>query len=263
MADPLLSLASSDLRTLASAIRAGRLIPPFDAVALQRYVSAQHAGTVVESLAVLQKLSGSSESIAHTLELLSEAVAERTSEADFIDLVMSAPATPIAANRDTSVVVSELFRNATRSVLLAGYAVHQGQKVFRELASRMNEAKDLSVRFCLDIQRKPGDTTCNQDIVRRFLYDFQQAQWPAGIRLPELFYYPASLSGDRATRAAMHAKSIVVDGLSTFISSANFTEAAQQRNIEVGIVVHSVKLADQITRFFNALVKAKELVQIC
>ncbi len=48
-------------------------------------------------------------------------------------------------NRTTAVLVGELFRNAQQSVLVAGYAVYQGQKVFQAVADRMQASPDLSV----------------------------------------------------------------------------------------------------------------------
>ena len=45
----------------------------------------------------------------------------------------------------------------------------------------------------------------------------------------------------------------MVDGEQVFVSSANFTEAAHERNIEVGLLVQSVALADRVCRFFDAL----------
>lgn len=227
---------------------------------LQRYLHRQTADRVVESLTRMQNLSRS-DSTAYALELLAEAIAERTSAFDSVGLVTTAPDAPGVENRDTSVVVSELFRNAQRSVLLAGYAVHQGQKVFNALAKRMTDIPSLSVRFCLDIQRKPGDTTCDADLVRRFTYQFEQAQWPAGVRLPEIYYFPASLCQDRTTRAAMHAKCVVVDCQSSFVGSANFTEAAQLRNVEVGALIKSAEVADRLTRFFELLIEKKTLVR--
>jgi phosphatidylserine/phosphatidylglycerophosphate/cardiolipin synthase-like enzyme len=55
----------------------------------------------------------------------------------------------------------------------------------------------------------------------------------------------------------LHAKCVVVDGEAVFISSANFTEAAQERNIEMGLLVHSDWLAQRVTRHFDALLAAK------
>jgi phosphatidylserine/phosphatidylglycerophosphate/cardiolipin synthase-like enzyme len=45
----------------------------------------------------------------------------------------------------------------------------------------------------------------------------------------------------------------VVDRREVFVSSANFTEAAHERNIEVGLLIHSSTLAERIVRHFEAL----------
>ncbi|MGM0486992.1 MAG: phospholipase D-like domain-containing protein [Planctomycetota bacterium] len=55
---------------------------------------------------------------------------------------------------------------------------------------------------------------------------------------------------------------MVVDGHTVFVSSANFTEAAQERNIEIGLLVKSPRLAEQITSHFNALTGAGLLQRI-
>jgi phosphatidylserine/phosphatidylglycerophosphate/cardiolipin synthase-like enzyme len=65
---------------------------------------------------------------------------------------------------------------------------------------------------------------------------------------------------DDEKRACLHAKCIVVDGEAVFISSANFTEAAQERNIEVGLLVKSCRLAEQLVLHFDTLLAANLLV---
>lgn len=54
---------------------------------------------------------------------------------------------------------------------------------------------------------------------------------------------------------ALTAKCIVVDGREVFISSTNFTEAAQYRNIEVGVILLSPTLARQAIEFFTAMTR--------
>ena len=61
--------------------------------------------------------------------------------ADVIELVTTGPDVAGIAHRDTSVVVRELFANARESVLVAGYAIYQGQRVFQALADRDAEAR--------------------------------------------------------------------------------------------------------------------------
>lgn len=41
----------------------------------------------------------------------------------------------------------------------------------------------------------------------------------------------------------MHAKCVVTDETAAFLTSANFTEAAQERNIEVGLLSREPRIA--------------------
>ena len=53
----------------------------------------------------------------------------------------------------------------------------------------------------------------------------------------------------------MHAKCVVIDGQEGFVTSANFTEAAQERNIELGLLVGSQSIAHQIEEHFISLIQ--------
>jgi phosphatidylserine/phosphatidylglycerophosphate/cardiolipin synthase-like enzyme len=140
--------------------------------------------------------------------------------------------------------------------VLAKCSVYQGQRVFQALADRMQERPELRVRIILDIQRGIGDSSFSSELIRRFAERFRLHQWPSGRLLPEVFFDPRSLELQGDKKACMHAKCIVVDLRSVFISSANFTEAAQQRNIEVGLIVHSDPLAERVSRFFSSMISA-------
>jgi phosphatidylserine/phosphatidylglycerophosphate/cardiolipin synthase-like enzyme len=80
--------------------------------------------------------------------------------------------------------------------------------------------------------------------------------------LPKVFYDPRSLDLDAQKRACLHAKCIVVDGEAVFISSANFTEAAQERNAEVGLLVRSCWLAERLVLHFNMLLAGNLVVPV-
>lgn len=157
-------------------------------------------------------------------------------------------------------MVRELFAHAEKSVLVAGYAVYQGQQVFAALADRMEAVPQLKVRMFLDVQRGPGDTSTAGEIVQRFAHRFKTQQWPPDRPLPQVFYDPRSLDLSAEKRSCLHAKCIVVDGQSVFISSANFTEAAQERNIEVGLLVRCGALADRLVVHFDTLLAANLLL---
>ena len=48
-------------------------------------------------------------------------------------------------------------------------------------------------------------------------------------------------------------KAIIVDGRQLLITSANFSTAAQVRNIELGLKLEDSALANQLTRHFQGL----------
>ena len=102
-----------------------------------------------------------------------------------------------------------LIGQATREVILVGYAVHDGRKIFEPLARRMEEIPGLAVTICLDIQRAWNDPTPSADLVARFGRDFRTKHWPRPT-LPALYYAPRSLeTGD--ARASVHAKCVIID----------------------------------------------------
>ncbi|HET6840598.1 MAG TPA: DISARM system phospholipase D-like protein DrmC [Candidatus Angelobacter sp.] len=258
MSRPLLSRAPSDLRALAAAIKMGRLSPPFSAVAVKQIVN-DDGDAVARSLMEMSDTGMPAAGIASTLELLAATMVDRPRIEDLVQLVATGPQVSGIANRDTSVVVSNLFSQAEKSVLVVGYAVYQGQKVFQSLATRMTERPDLNVKMCLDITRKPGDTSMESELVKRFCYHFRTTQWPTGARLPEIYYDPRSLAVDRMDAASLHAKSIVMDGEHVFISSANFTERGQTKNIELGLILRSQVIGLRIQEFFDRYVAASSL----
>ena len=241
----------------AEALLSGRLAPPYSNMALGRYLPEPAATAVAGELRLLGEAGTTPRAVALVLGRLAEAAA--TEPHNLVDLVCSGPEAESVPRRDTAVVVRELFARAERSVVVVGYAVRQGREVFRVLAKRMESLPGLRVRLYLDVQRPFGDTTsASEDILREFARRFRSEEWP-GSRLPEVYYDPRSLGLEQHKRSSLHAKCIVVDGAVAFVSSANFTEAAQVRNIEVGVLLRSPLLAERLAAHVTALAVAGRL----
>jgi phosphatidylserine/phosphatidylglycerophosphate/cardiolipin synthase-like enzyme len=259
MNDPLLALADADLAEIGKALRSHRVEPPYSSVGLQRFVGELAASQAAMALQALADQGFSPTQLAAVIELILKSRNQKRIAEDLIDLVTTGPEAPGITNRDTSVVVRELFAHAQQSVLVAGYAVYQGQKVFQALAERMEAVPELRVRMFFDIGRGQGDTSAPSEIVRRFAEKFRTRQWPKGWKLPEVFFDPRSLESDPHKKACLHAKCIVVDRQKVFVSSANFTEAAQERNLEVGLLIDSSSLAERLTNHFDCLAQGNLL----
>jgi phosphatidylserine/phosphatidylglycerophosphate/cardiolipin synthase-like enzyme len=190
--------------------------------------------------------------------LLLDTCAERAElEASLVraDLVWTGPEVPGAHCRDTAIVLEELFSHAERDVFISTFVMHQVADVFRALARRMDAVPDLRVRLFLHVGRQPGDTTLEALLLREFA-DKLRNEWP-GLRHPEVYYDPRGLAENGSDRATWHAKCVVVDDKRAFVTSANFTEWAQQRNVEAGVLVTGPAFARQVRQQFDGLVEAR------
>lgn len=250
-----LKLSRPALTNLAIALESGRLFSPFLVSAIASYIPAALSQEVVEELNSLSFEGLSCKHIAYILRLLA---AERTASqqvSDRASLVWSGPETIGSQSRDTSIVVRELFGRANKSVLISSFAIDRGekaQKLFQVLAERMDANPQLEVQMFLNVHRHHGSQVADSILLREFANTFRQEIW-SGKRLPQVFHDPRSLSVDAQQKACLHAKCIVVDDEHSFITSANFTEAAHKRNIEVGVLLTEPLIAQSLLMQFNSL----------
>ena len=173
--------------------------------------------------------------------------------------IWTGPETTVAHSRDTAVVVSELFASAKRSVLVSTFALFQASLVFKTLAERMSEIPELRAQLFVHVGRPDRDTRHESEILREFADKLRKA-WPGKIR-PFLYYDPRSLSaGD--DRATWHAKVVVIDDETSFVTSANFTQWAQDRNVEAGVLIRNAAFARQLRQQFDSLVQSRAVIEV-
>ncbi|MDE0038706.1 MAG: DISARM system phospholipase D-like protein DrmC [Gammaproteobacteria bacterium] len=257
------ALAAADrqeLVRLADLLEAGLLTPPTSALSLCDHMAAAHAESVAQCL---EKLSAEGMPPVHIALMLRAFTAGAQAAGGSslpVELVVSGPDATGGA-RDTGVVMRQLFARARERVMAVGFAVRQGKAVFRTLADRLDGDEPLEATLCIDVRRQHGDTSIDRDILRRFANEFVRNEWP-GSRLPRVYYDPRSLDPAGRTASSMHAKCVVIDGREVLVTSANFTEAAQQRNIELGLLVNSQSVARKIEEHFMSLIMNRNLARL-
>jgi len=249
MINGILELPSHIRTRLASALESGLLSSPYTAASLRSTLGLrENIEGVVGALLELDRLGVSGAAAAAWIR----GVEEATSRALRPDLVWSGPEVPGLHARDTRRVYEELLGSAERSLLASTYAFFDGPKAFHVLARRMDERADLRVTLLLNIQRKRGDNSAADQVVRRFADRFWTADWP-GLSRPSVFYDPRALEPD-GPASVLHAKAVVVDDEVVFVTSANLTEAALDRNIEVGLLVRDRAAAASVASHFQVLI---------
>ena len=177
------------------------------------------------------------------------------------DLVVSGPDVPGVPTADTYAVVQSLFQEAQNEIVLAGYAFHNGRLLFERLAEQKKSRPQLRIIFHVDIPRRARDTTSPENIILKYAEEFRNRHWP-WLPFPEVYFDPRALHAASHTRASLHAKVVVVDRRKLFLTSANFTEAAHQRNIEMGLLSHAAYLAEQVAAYFEGLRQSGHLQRL-
>lgn len=157
------------------------------------------------------------------------------------ELVWTGPETKVSSARDTSVVLRELFAKARKSVLIAGFRFDHGKTLLEPLHAVM---RDHAV-------------TCSIFADRSEAKAFIGREWPFGPPFPEIY-----VDGRDEQFSSVHAKCVAIDDREIFVTSANFTDRGQRRNVEVGVLLSGQRLADRLARQWQSLVESGVFVRL-
>lgn len=264
MNSPLHQLSRPALLSLAKAFETERIQLPCSGGSISSHVPDTLSVAVCTELNRLHSIGMKGQLMAQTLYLLATEREVTQQRYDAVDLVWSGEELPGSASRDTFVVVQELFKAAQKSILIASYAIDtgkKGQSIFKELANHMDVNPDLDVRMFINVNRPYKDTTPESILLRKFSEEFRNNFWP-GHRLPNVFYDPRALDFTKGPRGCLHAKCVIIDEERLLVTSANFTEAAHQRNIEAGVLMNDSIAARTLRSQFETLVTKKILQKV-
>ncbi len=248
MIEPLPALPAHVSSRLQQALSTSMLAPPYTTAAIRSALGGgvDDVEAIRDALAALDARGVSAPAIALVLDASAPSGTARP------DLVWSGPTAPGLHTRNTRQVYEELIATAQRSIWISTFAYFDGQHAFKSLADRMTAIPELQVRMMLNIQRRHGDATSVEELMAQFAHRFWSKDWP-GDQKPAVYYDPRSLEPG-GPEGVLHAKAIVADEQAALVTSANLTEAAFDRNIEVGILSRDQLLAASLTRHFRVLI---------
>lgn len=253
----LLGLPANLRQRIASGLATGTLRPPYPIITLRSVLGESvDRPRVREALLELDALGLTGRAAAAWIRTSSEAIAAVPRP----QLVWTGPEVPGLHARDTSQVFREMLGSATESIWASTYTYFDGPKAFDVLARRMDECPTLEVTLLVNVARKFDDERSGEQVVVDFARRFWGHDWP-GNRRPRVFYDPRGLERDH-TKSVLHAKALVQDERLVLVTSANFTEAAMERNIELGMQVADTALATQTIRHFQRLIEQRLLLPL-
>ncbi len=194
------------------------------------------------------------------------AIAKREAERASDDAYLTLSGPPVAGSPviSTPTVVRGLFAEAQQDVIVTSYVFNDAKALLAPLVDRYRESSGFRVRFILDLshQRKTKEEPLPV-VANRFRTEFLKNFWAADIRAPEFWHDPRVFEEKERTNAGvMHAKTVVIDNTSALVTSANFTTAAQERNIEAGVLIRNPHQVQRLRNYFEGLMSTRRLREL-
>lgn len=212
------------------------------AVTLPKVVMTPLAGAAVKRLSVAWQNSGlEANEVASMLQAASH-TSEKLSSAQSIDLVLTGPTTPFVSSRRTEQALLQVINSAEHSLFVTSFVAYDVSSVIKA----MNEAagRGVSISMLLELSQDQGGSV-NFDAVSKM----------KGL-VPSVKVYVWRDKGDEFAGGRVHAKVAVADSKLCFITSANLTGFAMERNMEAGVLIKG-NTAKLLREHLDALVVAK------
>ena len=166
------------------------------------------------------------------------------------ELVWTGPSTPVVPVRRTEQVLCDLIHGAERRLTMTSFGIFQVPRLVEELEQALVRGVDLRIvlgdRESHSVQEIDRQ---RQQLGRVVATQATLLQWPPERRPRD----------EQGHAGLMHAKAAVADSRIAFLTSANLTEAALERNIELGVLIRGGGLPAAIDRVFDALLESGEL----
>lgn len=175
---------------------------------------------------------------------------ERAARAQRVSIVWTGPETSAIPVRRTEQALLELIASARERLVVVSFAVYKVPEVAAAIVECAQEGCDVAVVVESEVE-SGGKVT----------FEMSQALGSAVAENAKLYTWPRELRPETGNgkRASLHAKCAVADGERLLVSSANLTEYAFTKNIELGLLVEGGDVPARVQRHFDALITERVL----
>lgn len=182
------------------------------------------------------------ETLALALESASFALQDENARSTS-ELVWTGPSTPLSAIRRTEQVLVELIDSAQSELFLTSFVAYDVSSIITAI-NRASE-RGVSVSILLEASSQDGGSL-NVDSASKLK--------PL---LPSVAFYVWRSRVGIHDDGKVHAKVAVADGKACFVTSANLTRFAMEKNIEAGVVIRGGDVPSELHKHLKALVVTK------
>ena len=159
------------------------------------------------------------------------------------ELVWTGPSTELIATRKTEQALLQVINAAHEKLFLTSFVAYDVASIIAALSSASD--RGIALSMLLESSDRHGGDVSIDGIAR-----MREA-------IPSARIYFWKEKGDEFTGGKVHAKVAVCDEELCFISSANLTGHAMEKNMEAGVLVRGGALPKTLHRHLEALVTVK------
>lgn len=166
------------------------------------------------------------------------------SASESVDLVWTGPGTRLIPTRKTEQVIREIVDAAVDHLFIVSYVFFNASGVVESLNAAAG--RGVAIRILLESHSEHGGTVTIDGLttMRRAVPTAELYAWNLAEKSKSAGKFSASV----------HAKCAVADHRSAFVTSANLTAAALERNMELGVLVHGGTMPSRLQAHLNALI---------
>lgn len=159
-----------------------------------------------------------------------------------VEMVWTGPSTGLVASRHTEQVLLEVIDSAKKRLFIVSFVAYDIESIKKVLQSAVS--RNVKIDILLESSKTHGGKVDIDSID-----SFKKAVPSASVYA----WNSESKFSDR-WNGAVHAKCAVSDGSLAFITSANLTRAAMEKNMELGVLIRGGNLPEKLEQHLEALV---------
>jgi len=168
-----------------------------------------------------------------------------------VELVWTGPSTGQVPVRHTEQVLCEVIDYTRRRLFLVSFVAYEVDSIIKALRNAIGRQVQIGILLESSIDHGGRVSYDSISAMKKILPSIDIYVWASGKKC-----IPRQIAG------AVHAKCAVADGELAFITSANLTAAAMERNMELGVLVKGGDLPFELHRHLEALISTK-VIKVC
>jgi cardiolipin synthase A/B len=179
----------------------------------------------------------------------SSATASLAAGASSVELVWTGPATSMVPIRHTAQVLTGLIDESSDRLFVVSFVAYHVGGVIDALQRAIS--RGVKVRVLLEQSSEHGGNVSVDSI----------AMIRSNLPGAHIYEWDKATANASAT-ASVHAKCAVADGNVAFVTSANLSDAAMERNMELGVLLRGGQVTGLLDRHLSALLTTKQLREL-